>query len=99
MGKSIIHCATCGKAIREDDFAHGKASTVDSRSYCSDCHAVSPSPAPHSEIPKSTSRIPITPKTSRKMAAVGEGNRVPLLVGGALVVVALIALVAFALSG
>ncbi len=98
MGKSIIHCATCGNAIREDDFAHGKASTIDSRSYCSNCRAVSS--APHSDVPKSSSRIPLSTST-RKIPVVKaeEESRLPLWVGGGLIVVALIGLLGFALSG
>src|SRR5262245_42910908 len=100
MGKSIIHCATCGKAIREDDFTHGKASTIDSRSYCSDCRAVAPAASPVVDLPKSTSRIPLSTST-RKIPVVKaeKESRLPLWVGGGLIAAALLGLLAFALSG
>ena len=42
MGKCIVHCAECGKAIREDDFSQHKAVALENRTFCSGCREVAP---------------------------------------------------------
>ena len=105
MGKSIVHCADCGKAIREDDYAKGNASIIDSRNYCSGCRAVSPSPTISTsrtlDLRKSsTSRLPLASGlTPRRGTPVTSGkSRATLLAAGIAGVLGLIALVGFALS-
>lgn len=101
VGKSIVHCADCGKAIREDDFLKGTASTVDSRSYCSSCRPVLP-PAPKAlDLRKnSTAKMPMaSPLTPRKgTPALSTGSRTPLIVGGVLLAAGILGLVVW-LSG
>jgi hypothetical protein len=102
MGKSIIHCADCGKAVREDDFARGKASTIDSRTYCSDCRPVSPPSARKLDLQKSsTSKIPVRPQTARRVVPATDPRspRWALWGGGGLVASGLLALLAFAFFG
>src|SRR5262245_59698619 len=102
MGKSIVHCSECGKAVREDDLAKGQASVLDARTYCGACRPVPPS-APPAEKPlkRSTSRIPLTRQTPRKaFAPVKSSNPRFLLWGaGALLGFGLILVLALAFSG
>lgn len=101
MGKSIVHCAECGKAIREDDYAKGSASVIDHRNYCSACRAVSPSTKGALDLRKgSTSRMPPastqTPRRGTPLAS--SRSRGPLIAVGILSAIALFVLIAFALS-
>jgi hypothetical protein len=101
LGKSIVHCADCGKAIREDDFAKGTASTIDSRTYCSTCRAVTPAPPRNLDLPRSSSsRIPLATNTPRKgVPAIATPNsRLPLIAGGTLVGIGIIVLLVFAVT-
>jgi hypothetical protein len=104
MGKEIVYCEGCGKRLSEDEFARGKAHTVDNRHYCVVCRPIEvprrdPTPrgtaVPH---PSSSSRIPRV-KTSR-IARPGSGDsRRWLWVGGGVAGVAILVLVALASSG
>ena len=101
MGKSIVHCAECGNAIREEDFAKGKASIIDSRSYCSTCRPVPQGSSRTLDLRKSsTARLPLasglTPRQGTPIAS--QPSRRPLLVAGGLLAVALAALLVFAWS-
>src|SRR5581483_11996329 len=102
VGRSIVHCADCGNAIREEDFAKGKASLVDSRTYCSGCRPVTPSASKGLDLRKSsTARLPLasslTPRRGTPVAS--RKSRAPLLAAGALAAVGLAALVVFVASG
>jgi len=95
MGKSIVHCSVCGKRVREEDFAERKALTVDFRTFCSDCIPAELAKAP-SPRPGSTSRIPMSGQTPRRpFPAAPRKSVLPLAlgIGGAVVVIALLAVV------
>jgi hypothetical protein len=102
VGKSIVHCHDCGKAIREDDYLKGLASTIDSKNYCSTCRAVAPSSSRPLDLKKSsTSRMPLasgmTPR--RGTAIASDKSQMQLIAGGSVAAVAVIAIIIFAFSG
>ncbi len=106
MGNPIVYCGGCGTSLREDDFAKGKAHTVDNRPYCTTCKPIPESrPAP-SQIqtsskltalpkPSSTRGLPAVTPSTRRRQSVDLSSRTPLLIGAALVIVALIILAIF----
>lgn len=70
MGKSIVHCAACGKAVREEDFSEGKAATIDHRTYCVGCIPADATPTPRPSRRKgSTTRIPLASPGTRRATA------------------------------
>ena len=55
MGKEIVYCGGCGKSLREEEFARGKAHTFENRPFCAACK---PLPAtPPTIQPPSSSRM------------------------------------------
>ncbi len=59
MGKEIVYCSGCGKLIREDDFARGRASTHEARPFCGACRPAAPPPPP----PRAAAR-PVTARAA-----------------------------------
>jgi len=107
MGKEIVYCGDCGKSLREDDFARGKAQHLDHRPFCTECMPLAAAPPPQvqtssklSAMKVSTGRYspPPAPSTRRRPAAEGDSSRTSLLVGAGLVVAAIVILLVFALS-
>jgi hypothetical protein len=99
MGKSIVHCAVCGKAVREEDFTEGKAATIDHRTYCLGCIPAEVTQAQRPSPRKgSTSRLSsAAPITRRALAGTPRtpALMVSLAIGAGVV---LIALLGYALS-
>jgi hypothetical protein len=42
MGKPIVYCGSCGKSLREEEFAKGKAHLVDNTPFCTKCRPLPP---------------------------------------------------------
>ncbi len=62
MGRPIVYCDTCGKLLREDDFAKGRAQEVDHRNFCAACRpmpAARPPSPPVAFKKASSARIPV----------------------------------------
>jgi hypothetical protein len=78
MGKEIVYCSGCGKIIREEDFARGKAGTHDARPYCSGCRPVQ-APPPRAAAKPAPARAPAPPPVE---APAPRPMRTRLLLGG-----------------
>src|SRR5262245_31671736 len=95
MGKSIMHCAECGKAIREDDFSQRKAVALDNRTFCSGCRNVAPAirgarkETTRRRLSSSTPRVPIPVPVATKSA-------LPLFAGGVILGFGLVLLIGLA---
>lgn len=105
MGKEIVYCGACGKSLREDDFAKGKAHVQDNQPFCVACRPTPAPPSPSSArlkaMPSETPRGFPRPATTRKTHAPegGTGSRTPLLVGGGIAVAGFILLAIVMASG
>jgi hypothetical protein len=107
MGHAILYCSGCSKQLREPDFDRGAAFRFDGRVFCVDCapaeaRAQAAPPPPKSDLLSisSTGKIPkiaSPPSTTRLKSPEPEqgANKVILIAGIALVVVALLAAVMF----
>jgi len=100
-GKEIVPCGGCGKSLRKDDFARGKARRFDGVPCCAECRPVEGGHAGRGALVKpSTARLPrasLTP--SSRYLAPPRSSRLPLIAGGALAGAAILVLLAVALSG
>jgi hypothetical protein len=98
MGKGIVYCDGCGKLLREEDFARGKAHTADARSFCAACR---PAPAPPRKTGRkiSSASIPAPPSTRRVPPAAPPRSRAPIWVGGAIAAVLVVVLIVLLSSG
>jgi len=74
MGKCIVHCAECGKAIREDDFSQSKAVAIENRTFCSGCREVAPD-TQRTRKDSTRMRVPVPVPVARK-------STLPLFAGG-----------------
>jgi hypothetical protein len=54
-GRQVVYCDGCGRILKEEEFDHGRAHTIDNRNYCVECRpaAASPESAP---VPVETPR-------------------------------------------
>src|SRR6185295_3987987 len=90
MGKEIVYCGDCGKSLREDDFAKGKAQHLDHRPYCTGCKPLAA--APPSQIQTSSKLAAMKTSTGRHAPAPStrrrrmeeDSSRTPILVGAGL---------------
>jgi len=86
MGKAIVYCGDCGRSLSEEDFARGKAHTLEAGPYCTACRPL-PAAAPAAPIPRkiSTTRIPAVSPGTRRAAAPASPRGQPrmILVGAA----------------
>jgi len=76
MGKQIVYCGGCGRSLYEDDFARGKAHTVDNRPFCAGCRPLSGPP------PSSTSLKALpwaSESSSGKHASARKTARIPVV--------------------
>ncbi len=97
MGHGIVYCGECGKLLREDDFAKGRAQTVELRPFCADCRPIAAGPPKISTSPllkRPTSEIRKPPAHGRSSDA-----RRWIVAGGAMAAVAALALLIVVLSG
>lgn len=97
MGREIVYCEACGLSLRESDFEKGKACEVDNRPYCTACAPFKPAAAPRPDSPRAGTRKAMPSVTPRAaMSAVPRGRTHPMLVpgivGGAILLLLLIAL-------
>jgi hypothetical protein len=94
MGKPIVYCEGCGRSLREEEFARGRAAWVDGRPVCGECRGASPEPGPAARAgPRRSAALP------RRPAPPGLSAR-PFLIAGAVGVgVLLLILVTVALGG
>lgn len=65
MGKSIVYCDGCGNRLLDEEFARGKAFSVENRSFCAACKPAGAKAAPP-PLPSSSSRIPTAGITPRR---------------------------------
>jgi hypothetical protein len=70
VGREILYCTKCGKALTADDFTRGRAHTYDNRQFCAACvpprSAVSPpTPRPAKRAPSSV-RMQATPSAPKR---------------------------------
>lgn len=56
MGREILYCTKCGKALTADDFTRGRAHTYDHRQFRTAC--VPPRPAAAVPTPRPAKRAP-----------------------------------------
>lgn len=103
MGRAIVYCGDCGKSLTDEDFAKGRARTLENGPYCTACRPL-PAGPPAAPIPKkiSTTRLPIPPPSTRRAAPAAVRKFPPRLLiglglGGAAVL--LIAVLVLALPG
>jgi len=88
VGKSLVPCAICGKMLRDEEFAAGKATSIENRTYCADCAPLDlkpeapPKPEPPPALrPISTSRTPAASSTRRITVAPKKTFPLPLALG------------------
>src|ERR1700687_1521342 len=105
MGKELVYWGGCGKTLREDDFARGKAHSSDHRPYCTDCK-----PIPESQPQTHSSKIAapakgssarnlhaVHPSTRRRRSDESGRSRGPLLAGIGVIGAGILVLLSFAL--
>jgi len=105
MGREIVYCEGCGRRLTEDEFARGRARTIDNCHYCVECRPLEappppPIPPPPQPSRPATTKIPVPPSTRRQRvpAPAAARSRTPLIVGGVVGGFVLIVLTAVVLS-
>jgi hypothetical protein len=101
MGKEIVYCGDCGKSLREDDFAKGKAQELDHQPYCAECKPLAAGPSAQAQtsskitaLKVSTGRhAPPPAPSTRRRPSEADSSRRPAGGGGAIVAAVLILLV------
>lgn len=71
MGRPIVYCDACGKLLREEDFAKGRAHEVDHRNFCVECR---PLPGAPPATPRGTP-LPPQKKASSSRTPVAPPHR------------------------
>lgn len=89
MGREILYCTKCGKALTADDFTRGRAHTYDNRQFCTPClpprRDPAPTPRPAKRSPSSVRVQPAPPPPKR--------SPLPWVLGGAAVFAAVLGVV------
>lgn len=98
----IVYCGGCGKVLREDDFARGRARMLDHRPWCAECKPPDKTPvasgAGGKRTGSSAKHARVTPGTSRRESARG-GLPAGVLWGLGLAGIALVAYLALGSGG
>jgi hypothetical protein len=76
MGKPIVYCEGCGRNLREEDFAKGRAQMLENRPWCADCKAPAAPPVRGSSV-----RIPLSGTTPRRALSAARPSKAPLFIG------------------
>jgi hypothetical protein len=89
VGREILYCTKCGKALNADDFTRGRAHTYDNRQFCTPClpprRDPAPTPRPAKRAPSSSRGQPAPPPPKR--------SPLPWVLGGAAVFAAVLGVV------
>lgn len=74
VGREILYCTKCGRALTADDFTRGRAHTFDHRQYCTAClpqrhdPTATPAPRPARRGPAMARKPPAVPSPPRSAA-------------------------------
>jgi hypothetical protein len=55
-GRQVVYCDGCGRILKEEEFDHGRAHTIDNRNYCVECRPAAASPPDAAPLPIETPR-------------------------------------------
>lgn len=80
MGREIVYCGGCGKSLREEEFAQGRAHVSDNRPYCAECKTPPAAERAPALAKGSSSRFPKAAAPTRR-AVVARGSRKGLWAG------------------
>jgi hypothetical protein len=88
VGREILYCTKCGKALTADDFTRGRAHTYDNRQFCTAC--VPPRPAAAASTPRPAKRAPSSVRIQAAAPAAPRRSPLPWVIAGAAVFAAVL---------
>lgn len=90
MGREILYCTKCGKALTADDFTRGRAHTYDNRQFCTTCVPPRPAATP---TPRPAKRAPSSVRIQAAAPAAPKRSPLPWVIAGAAVFAAVLGVV------